>query len=138
MANTMKVFYATLITYTLSFSNLALASEYTALINCGPISSAKELGASYVDNCFYESDLKITINKTSTIYNVQTGNYPNKSGYDKNGSLAIDLGNDFSIRARNSSDGDILTIRIFDDTGNMVFQDQASKYQSIYVKHEPE
>lgn len=137
MIKKIKILSLTLIAYALFFNNTVFASGYTALINCGPISSASELGASYVDTCFNDSDFKVTINGISTIYNVASGNYPSHAGYDKNGSLAIDLNGNFSLRARNSSDGDILTIRIFDGTGKIIFQDQASKYQSINVGHAP-
>jgi len=106
---------------------------FIAIINCGP---SEQGGPSYIDNCFNDSELKITLDNISTIYDMKSGNYPSQSGEWKNDGLHIKLTKKFSITAQNSLPVEMLTIKIKDQSGNVIFQDQASQYQFIKVKND--
>lgn len=103
---------------------------FTAIITCGP------MGGNYVDNCFNDSDLKITQNNMTTLYNMNSGNYPSQAGEAKSDGLHILLTKSFTLFAQNSMDNDILSIKIVrNSTGDVVYQDQASKYGVIKVQN---
>lgn len=104
---------------------------YTAIITCGPVTAP-----GYVDNCFNDSDLKITKDNIATLYNMSSGNYPSSAGEALSDGLHIKLPENFSLFAQNSMDNDVLMVKIVkNDTGNVVFQDQASKYGVIKVRN---
>lgn len=104
---------------------------YTAIITCGPVTAP-----GYVDNCFNDSDLKITKDNITTLYNMNSGNYPSSAGDAFSDGLHIKLTENFTLFAQNSMDNDVLTVRIVkNDTGKVVFQDQASKYNVINVSN---
>lgn len=104
---------------------------YTAIVTCGPVTSP-----GYVDNCFNDSDLKITKDNITTLYNMSSGNYPSAAGEAFSDGLHIKLPESFSVYAQNSMDNDVLMVKIVkNDSGKVVFQDQASKYGVINVRN---
>ncbi|QGY29524.1 lysozyme inhibitor LprI family protein [Pantoea cypripedii] len=104
---------------------------FTAILTCGPV-----VIPNYVDNCFNDSDLKITQNNITTLYNMNSGNYPSQAGEQKSDGLHILLTKNFALFAQNSMDSDVLTIKIINNnTGDVVFQDQAAKYGVIRVRN---
>lgn len=104
---------------------------YTAIITCGPVTAP-----GYIDNCFTESDLKITKDNITTLYNMSSGNYPSAAGEAFSDGLHIKLPESFAVFAQNSMDNDVLIVKIVkNDSGKVVFQDQASKYGVIKVKN---
>lgn len=104
---------------------------YTAIITCGPVTAP-----GYVDNCFTDSDLKITKDNIATVYNMNSGNYPSRAGEAFSDGLHIKLTESFSLFAQNSMDNDILTVKIVkNSTGQVIFQDQASKYRVVKVRN---
>ncbi|UHM89769.1 lysozyme inhibitor LprI family protein [Rahnella victoriana] len=102
---------------------------FTAIITCGPVTSA-----GYVDNCFNDSDLKVTNNHITTLYNMNSGNYPSQAGEAYSDGLHIKLTENFTLFAQNSMDNDVLTVKIIKNSdGTVVYQDQASKYGVVKV-----
>lgn len=104
---------------------------YTAIVTCGPVTAP-----GYVDNCFNDSDLKITKDNITTLYNMSSGNFPSTAGEAFSDGLHIKLPESFSVYAQNSMDNDVLMVKIVkNDSGKVVFQDQASKYGVISVRN---
>ncbi|UDJ84277.1 lysozyme inhibitor LprI family protein [Kosakonia oryzae] len=104
---------------------------YTAIVTCGPVTAP-----GYVDNCFNDSDLKITKDNITTLYNMSSGNFPSAAGEAFSDGLHIKLPESFSVYAQNSMDNDVLMVKIVkNDSGKVVFQDQASKYGVISVRN---
>ncbi|MEP8835264.1 lysozyme inhibitor LprI family protein [Enterobacter roggenkampii] len=105
---------------------------FIAVLNCG----SSNYGPNYIDNCFNDSELKITLDNISTVYGIKSGNFPSQSGQWESDGLHIKLTKRFSIEAQNSLPVELLTIKIIDQAGNVVFQEQASQYHVIKVKND--
>ena len=100
---------------------------YTAMISCG------FQGQNFpVMACFEKTELKVSYNNRSVIYGAYdfaTG----RIGRDSQGVLNINLPKHFRVIAQNSQSSLILTVKILDSKGAVVFEDQASQWGVVNI-----
>ena len=103
----------------------AKTHPYTAIVSC--TSSGIQL---HILSCFNDTELKLTTNNRSKIYpawEIQ------QLGQTYNDGLHIELPESFSLKAQNGTDGVILGVQIVDQHRNVIYEDQASQYQVVFV-----
>lgn len=111
---------------------LAYAKEnpYYAVISCG-MPNHINIMACFSGSRGVDTELKVKNGNDSQMYKVYN---LRQAGREERDGLHIDLKQNFSIAAQNSSDSLILTVKIYDRaTGKVVFNDQAAKYGMVRV-----
>lgn len=105
--------------------------HYTAIISCGYGGKNFPLMA-----CFEKSELKLSYNNHSMSYGVYefaTGNRPGDT--NSNYALNINLPKHFHLVAENSHVSLMLSVKLIDSNGAVVFEDQARQWGSVNVKN---
>ena len=103
----------------------ARTHPYTAIVSC--TTSGVQV---HILACFNDTELKLTTNNRSRIYpawEIQ------QLGQSYNDGLHIELPENFSIKAQNGTDGVILGVQIVDQYQNVIYEDQATQYQVVFV-----
>jgi hypothetical protein len=103
----------------------AKTHPYTAIVSC--TTSGIQV---HILSCFNDTELKITTNNRSRIYpawEIQ------QLGQSYNDGLHIELPENFSIKAQNGTSGVILGVQIVDQYENVIYEDQATQYQVVFV-----
>lgn len=99
---------------------------FTAIISCG------EQEQISVALCFHSTDLKITKNNRSKIYNIYNFSQAGDTHID---GLHVILPEHFKLKAQNSLDYPVLVVKILNSSGKVIFEDQAGKYGFITVEN---
>ena len=84
----------------------------------------------HVISCFDDTQLKITTNNRSRIY--QPWEIEN-AGVMRGPDLHIDLPENFDLKAQNGSSGLTLSVVVMDRFNNVLYEDQASQYGVVFV-----
>ena len=111
------------------FSTHALAG-YTAVYNC-------KMGDTKItpETCLLDSTMKITKGNSSKVYTVDNFfELHMQMNQPVHNETRINLGNGpFEINTRNNTEGVILSIKVYDPNGKLVFSDEAAQYGRVRV-----
>lgn len=105
------------------------ANGYVAIISCGMSENSKVVPIA----CFLHSDLKITQGNRSKVY---TRNSLYEAGKQDIDGIHVELPKHFKLVAQNSSDYSlVLSIKIVNPKGDVVFEDQAGSWGVISIQN---
>lgn len=103
----------------------AMATPYTAVINCGQSS------AHFVDRCFSETDFVLKREGRTEKYSIEnsllTIGYPSGTG------LAIELPEHFTISATNSNNETLSIAIIRNDNNSIMIEKEAARNKTIHI-----
>ena len=102
-----------------------IEETFTAILSCGMNGSHINIMA-----CFLDSELKITRDGRGKVYKVHELRYLGEHLRD---GIHIELPSKFAIQAQNSDETLVLGVKIVSSNGNIVFEDQAGYWGSVYV-----
>jgi len=98
---------------------------YTAVLSCGFNGSHVR-----IEPCFWDTELKLTNRGQTRIYKVHN---ISQVGSEYSDGFHIELSNSFNLTAQNSDEDLTLGIKIYDASGNEVYQDMVGLYGVINV-----
>ncbi|MBP9764231.1 MAG: hypothetical protein KBD03_02815 [Gammaproteobacteria bacterium] len=101
---------------------------YTAMISCGFRGQNVPVMA-----CFDKTDLKVSYNNRSAIYGMYDFATDKVGSTDSRGFVNINLPKHFRLVAQNSHPSLILSVKIRDSKGAIVFEDQASQWGVVNI-----
>lgn len=110
----------------LALSMPAMATPYTAVINCG------KSNAHFVDRCFSETDFVLEREGRTERYSIEnsllTIGYPSGTG------LAIELPEHFTISATNSNNETLSIEIIRNDNNSIIIKKEAARNKHIHIE----
>ena len=83
--------------------------------------------------CFDKTDLKVSYNNRSAIYGMYDFATDKVGSTDSRGFVNINLPKHFRLVAQNSHPSLILSVKIRDSKGAIVFEDQASQWGVVNI-----
>ena len=108
---------------------------YKAIISCGMNGNHLNIMACFVGAGRYGADTQLEITNGS-FYKLYPSHNVSRAGRETREGLLIDLKSSFQIKAQNSADNLILSVKIYDRlTNKLLFNKSAAKYGPIYIKN---
>ena len=108
---------------------------YKAVISCGMNGNHLNIMACFVGAGRYGADTQLEITNGS-FYKLYPSHNVSRAGRETREGLVIDLKSNFQIKAQNSADNLILSVKIYDRlTNKLLFNKSAAKYGPIYIKN---